>query len=1327
MTQKKKASAQYSSLTGIHRAVPIILFAVAVFTMFCFITQDIGALGHAISTVFLGLFSIGAYTIPLLLALHAVFYPADISEKRVLSRVIFSLIAITFVSALSYSIAYWNDELVFNAVEFFKSGQAAKGGGFIGGIVGFCLIKIVGRVGLVIIAASILAIYVSYFFSSGQRSVSKVLFAILKGIVIVLAFIERKIKSLFGTVKNAKSEKIKREAEEKNNELTDDEFFAVDNGMQKLSVAELGIRETREQADIESNPTLHDKIFYKSAVSPEEAEEMAMREKAEEMFYAVKDEAEDIEEEVVPLPRRRLVNVSYDDPDSKIGKAPVKEEPTPEPVVIPHTTVSNDESADAIFTHDFDPFGLVMSEELANKPSSRSLKDEAPRRVSFTEDISEITEADLEREKQIQEFERRKAAIIGSRKAIPVENGGEFTGEQKTVEFRERSEESLGQSAVETESTSFTFDKAEKTAEPPRTAPANYTAIGFGSDSGSFTVETPKPAFTVPETIYSYEPPVEEKPAPTYTYAPSYEAPKSEPIPYSVPYVEEEEVQLFERKTAPASEPAYVPRSETVYNPAQSAAYAPASEKAFGIHDAPKEEAPIVSEDEPTVSFTLNQAPVFEEKTEPAFTFSADAQTEAKPEFTYTASSDAEEEADEYVPEFKPYQVAPVEEISEPEINTVDLEEEPKSEPVSTLTVEREYVGDDEESDEEIIESYDSFSDEDDGEEEEEETIFGESSPEEEDSFEEEEIPPEERNPVVQGYKDMFSALRDEEPEAESEEDNSHDYELISPDEVENEAEDFDDDEDYDSPPFDHNIVKNSQKPKTEKKEEKPAKKKPDFSNYKFPPIDLLGLDPEVDDDKSDINENTKILIDTLASFNVTASIKGVDRGPRITRYEVVPARGVKVQSITNLYNDIALNLAKEGIRMEAPIPGKSAIGFEIPNRKPKNVRLRELIDCEEFGAASSKTFAGIGKDVAGNPVFGDIAKYPHALICGATGMGKSVCINSIMVSILYKARPDEVKFIMVDPKKVEFRMYSGIPHLLIPVITEAKQAAGALMWAVEEMERRYELIEKNNIRNIEAYNEKVKANPSLGDPLPKIIIVIDELADLMMMVRDPVEDLIMRIAQKARAAGIHLIIGTQRPSVQVITGAIKANIPSRLSCKVTSQVDSRTIFDMGGAEKLLNRGDMLYWPVDRTKALRVQGAYVSDQEVEDVMNFLKEQVTEGAYDEEIFAEINKAAQKCGNKKSGGVSADDLDDDGEECGYYSDQQFLDAVELAIRSKKVSTSLLQRKLSIGYGKAAKYIDAMEEIGIVSEPRGQKPRDVLLTMDEWHEKLSRVDFG
>ena len=727
-----------------------------------------------------------------------------------------------------------------------------------------------------------------------------------------------------------------------------------------------------------------------------------------------------------------------------------------------------------------------------------------------------------------------------------------------------------------------------------------------------------------------------------------------------------------------------------------------------------------IAEDKPAFSFT-EPKPIAEDK--PAFSYAEPKPiVEESPAISYTATKNLDEEkTEEYVPEFKPFEVAEPEEISEPE-----AVEEPIEEPVSTLTVEREYLGDEDDDYASVDDDTDEYLDADDEDESDEDGSDDLTAPEDDsDGFEDEEIPEEERNPVVQGYKDMFSALRDEEPE-EEEDDHSGDYELVSPDEVEDEYNDFDDDEDYDTPPFEHTSVKPMPKPKAEKKEEKPQKKKPDFKNFKMPSIELLGLDPVVDDDTSEINENTKILIDTLASFGVTASIKGVDRGPRITRYEVVPARGVKVNSITNLFNDIALNLAKEGIRMEAPIPGKSAIGFEIPNKCPKNVRLRELLECEDFTTAKSKTYVGIGKDVAGNPVFGDRAKYPHALICGATGMGKSVCINSIMVSMLYKARPDEVKFIMIDPKKVEFRMYSGIPHLLIPVITEAKQAAGALMWAVEEMERRYELIEKNNVRNIEAYNEKVIFDTSLGEPLPKIVIVIDELADLMMQVRDPVEDLVMRIAQKARAAGIHLIIGTQRPSVQVITGAIKANIPSRISCKVTSQVDSRTIFDMGGAEKLLNRGDMLYWPVDKTKALRVQGAFVSDSEVEHIMEFLKSQVTDSAYDEEVFAEINKAAQKCGNKKSGGAAAEDLDDGDEQCGYYSDQQFLDAVELAIRSKKVSTSLLQRKLSIGYGKAAKYIDAMEEIGIVSEPNGQKPRDVLLSMDEWHEKLSRVNY-
>jgi len=1321
MTQKKKTTAQYSNLTGMHRAVPIILFAVAVFTLFCFITQDIGALGHAISTVFLGLFSYGAYALPLLLALHAIFYPSDISENRVLSRVIFSLVTITFISALSYSITYWKTDLVFSPADFFTNGQNSVGGGFIGGIVGFCLIKIFGRVGLVIIAAAIFAIYISYFFARGQRSVSKFFYNLLKAIVIILAYAERGLKKFFGKIKNAKSDKIRREAEEKNGKLTDDDFFAVDNGMQKLSVSELGIRETRDEAAAEDNPTLHEKIFYKSAVSPEEAEEMAMREKAEELFYAEMERRSEEPEEPVAVQRRRLVNVTYDDPDSKIGRTVKKEEPK-EDIIIDVPTAGADDNADAVFTQGFDPFAMMMSEDLASKPSSRSLKDEGTRSKTVTEDISELTEAEIEREKRLLEFERRKAAILESRRAIPVDNDGEFTGTPKTVEFRERNDESFDEKPVETITSSFTFDKTEKMAEPPKAQPANYTAIGFGDEEQITNLFT-KPAFTAPETIYSYDPPKEETPKQTTAYT-VYEAPKSEPIPTSVPYVEEPEVQIFERKTQTEFSPAYAEVEDT----------APTVTESVPVFTVPEEPEVQV--------YTMNPAP-----------------SEEKEEFTYTATKDFayEEKAEEYVPEFKPYQVATPEETSEPEVEAIEFAvSEPEE--VNTLTIEREYVGDTDEAvsfadeaeaeapvNDEVFE--DEYSD---GGDEDTETAMGqfpadveaydeyEEAPEDEDTvppeddgsaFESEEIPPEERNPVVQGYKDMFSALRENEPEEAEPEEDPHSYELTSPDEIEESEynDGYDEDEDYDTPPFEHSSVKSEAKPKAEKKEEKPEKKKPDFSNYKMPPLDLLGLDPETDDDTSDINENTKILIDTLASFNVTASIKGVDRGPRITRYEVVPARGVKVQSITNLFNDIALNLAKEGIRMEAPIPGKSAIGFEIPNRKPRNVRLRELLECEEFTSATSKTFAGIGKDVAGNPVFGDVAKYPHALICGATGMGKSVCINAILVSMLYKARPDELKLIMVDPKKVEFRMYSGIPHLLIPVITEAKQAAGALMWAVEEMERRYELIEKNNIRNIEAYNEKVRANPSLGEPLPKIVIVIDELADLMMMVRDPVEDLIMRIAQKARAAGIHLIIGTQRPSVQVITGAIKANIPSRLSCKVTSQVDSRTIFDMGGAEKLLNRGDMLYWPVDRTKPLRVQGAFVSDQEVEDVMEFLKSQVSEGVYDEEIFAEINKAAQKCGNKKSGGgVSADDIDDGGEECGYYSDQQFLDAVELAIRSKKVSTSLLQRKLSIGYGKAAKYIDAMEEIGIVSEPRGQKPRDVLLTMDEWHEKLSRVDL-
>lgn len=492
-------------------------------------------------------------------------------------------------------------------------------------------------------------------------------------------------------------------------------------------------------------------------------------------------------------------------------------------------------------------------------------------------------------------------------------------------------------------------------------------------------------------------------------------------------------------------------------------------------------------------------------------------------------------------------------------------------------------------------------------------------------------------------------------------------------------------------------------------------KKAIDFSNYKMPSTDILTAEPEVVDNEEDVQENANTIINTLASFNVTTTITAVTRGPRVTRYELVPARGVKVNAITNLFNDIALNLAREGVRMEAPIPGKCAIGIEVPNKCPRPVHLRALLESDEFRSSKSKTFVAIGRDVEGNNVFDDVAKYPHAVIAGATGMGKSVCINSILASMLYKSRPDELKLILIDPKKVELNLYAEIPHLLVPIITDAKEAAAALGWVADEMELRYELLEKAAVRNIDSYNEAVKSSLVKGDILPKIVIVIDELADLMMQVRNPVEDLIMRIAQKARATGIHLIVGTQRPSVQVITGAIKANIPTRLSFKVSSAVDSRTIIDMSGAEKLLNNGDMLYHPINKSSPVRVQSAFVSDSEIEKLAAHIKSQVNESAYDDAVYARIKEMS-----KSLRAAKAPD-----EEPGLLNDRSFLDAVEITVRSEKISTAFLQRKLSIGYGKAAKYIDAMEEIGIISGPVGQKPRNVLITLEEWKEKLSRIN--
>ena len=493
---------------------------------------------------------------------------------------------------------------------------------------------------------------------------------------------------------------------------------------------------------------------------------------------------------------------------------------------------------------------------------------------------------------------------------------------------------------------------------------------------------------------------------------------------------------------------------------------------------------------------------------------------------------------------------------------------------------------------------------------------------------------------------------------------------------------------------------------------------------YVFPPIELLSVnknsaDPNV---QAELQENAKILKDTLKSFNVQIREINYSRGPTVTRYELKPEVGTKVKSIANLVDDIALNLATSGVRIEAPIPNKPAVGIEVPNRHPEIVYLRDLIESPKFAESKSRVTACLGKDIGGNAICFDIAKMPHLLIAGATGMGKSVCINSIIVSLLYKASPDEVKLILIDPKKVEFNIYKDIPHLYAPIVSDPKKAAGALASAVAEMERRFELIENAGVRNIDGYNQSIADDPT-QQKLPQIVIIIDELADLMMTAGKDVESCICRLAQKARAAGIHIIIGTQRPSVDVITGLIKANIPSRIACTVASQIDSRTILDMAGAEKLIGRGDMLFAPVGASKPMRVQGAFVSDSEVEDIVNFVKSHNSAAKYDASFISTMESSAKNIGAKKSD--SADDFDEAPASSG--GDTKFEEAVKLAIESGKISTSLLQRRLGVGYGRAAKLIDLMEEMGFVSAANGTKPREVLITMNEFLEMKASGDVG
>lgn len=518
---------------------------------------------------------------------------------------------------------------------------------------------------------------------------------------------------------------------------------------------------------------------------------------------------------------------------------------------------------------------------------------------------------------------------------------------------------------------------------------------------------------------------------------------------------------------------------------------------------------------------------------------------------------------------------------------------------------------------------------------------------------------------------------------------------------------------------------------------------------YQFPPIQLLK--PKLNSDDSDAMEemqnNAKKLIDTLTSFGVKASIVNICRGPSVTRYELQPAPGVKISKITNLSDDIALSLAANGVRIEAPIPGKAAVGIEVPNKVVSMVTMRELIDSDKFRNSKSKLTTVLGRDISGEIVVTDLAKMPHLLIAGTTGSGKSVCVNSILMSILYKATPDEVKLLLIDPKMVEFSKYKGIPHLLIPVVSDAKKAAGALAWAVNEMLQRYKIFSEYDCKDIDSYNSLIEKNmnymeknppvvneegeevqpvlevnglPVAKEKMSRVVIAIDELADLMMAAPSEVEDSICRLAQMARAAGMHLILATQRPTVNVITGLIKANVPSRISLKVSSNTDSRTILDTGGGEKLIGRGDMLFSPVGAPKPIRVQGCYASDEEIEGVTHYIKKAYS-AQYNSEIEEKIKRiAAEEIAQGKKSGDSDSASDE-----GLDVDSKMEEAIKCVIEAGQASTSLLQRRLKVGYARAGRMIDDMEQMGVVGPHQGSKPRDVLMTYNEWLERRNVLE--
>ena len=1332
MNDNNKSKNRFADLKGVHKAVPIVLGALALFTAACLLIPDMGSVGQAIRNLMVGLFSFGAYLIPIFLGIHAFFYAEDLGENKVAHRAIFSAVIVLMVSCIDYAIYYWGHEPIFAPADGFVNGN---GGGFIGGLLGFLLTSLFGNLGVIIVCIAALAIYATFYYAEKAGSIGQLALKIAAALKRFIAFIKGKKNEHDEKKRIQKEEEDQLRREITSQELIDDEFFKAKGEASDVKIKKLGIDESADTHGLSPLVDPAKRIIEEDPVVAEEPERKRRRsgDRPLDLNYGIDEEPISLEE------------VGTDDEDKpKYDKA----------------FFGLDDSADSVFTKDFDPFDFATSEKAAAKYASKvSTKSSA-----VAEELDEMTiyqmKADhepTEREKRLMELERKKKEWMHQHNRTQSAPAAQPTAASAPVSAAPVEEV---KSAFTTAPRTPVYTAATTASSTPTTEPVSEKVSTYSSYSNTKTTYS-QPIKTVEFTITK-----EAKPAPV---APV----ESGSVSYTFDKAEHneeaaEDVAILISQRIAKNNPAYarsandlktytkvVPdENDELYRQLEGLAPTEkAEEPEEVIETAYTEEIEelVLTEETETVAEeeALPQAVEFSigEKNDEAAEPSAQATYQRAAGFASAmVSGNGPVEFRPYTPPVIPsapaaepaeatlqvernilpptpaveVQSAPTAPVAESAIVAEPLfeavEEEKPAPVIASEPVEISFADEDTEEDEydNTPEEIDEEPDEDIDEEDDEDVDPLDDEPEEDVPVEE--IPPEKQNPVVHELRSMFPILGEvEEPKSKSAA--TPKAEVIIPEEPKEDDVPFDD-------PVQVKVPSTALVPASDKKK----KKGPDYSDYKFPSLDLLAKESSSMDEniQAEIQENADKLIETLASFGVTASIKGVDRGPRITRYEVVPAKGVKVSQIMNLQDDIALNLAAGSIRMEAPIPGKSAVGIEIPNKKSSIVRLRDLLETTDFISDRSKTAVCIGRDVAGQPVFGDLAKMPHLLIAGATGMGKSVCINSLLISILYKARPDEVKFIMIDPKQVEFTMYNGIPHLLVPVVSDPKQAAGALMWAVEEMERRFDMLKPLCVRNIDAYNEKIAQDPSLGKPMSKIIIVIDEFADLMLQVKDPVEALVMRIAQKARAAGIHLVIGTQRPSVNVITGVIKANVPSRISCKVMSNVDSKTVLDSGGAEKLLDKGDSLYAPSGSPKPHRVQCAFVHDSEVEAIMEYLKQFGNGENYDSSVMEDIERAAAKC-SKKGGGSDRDDdecSDSSGE--GYLNDRQFLEAVEVAVNTRKISTSLIQRKLSIGYGKAAKFIDIMEDMGIVGEANGQRPREVLLTPDEWREKLARASL-